>query len=97
MEWGEYRVDVLDPATGLTMRYPFRAGWSWDDENRGLDARPDKAKLALDKTGYKAGDTLKVTVTPPHPGKGVLMVESDRMLVRAGYRRRSRAASSKFR
>ncbi|HVI57686.1 MAG TPA: alpha-2-macroglobulin [Luteimonas sp.] len=80
VEWGEYRVDVLDPATGLTMRYPFHAGWSWNDDNRGLDARPDKVKLALDKTGYKAGDTLKVTVTPPHEGKGVLLVESDKLL-----------------
>lgn len=80
VEWGEYRLDVFDPATGLTTRYPFRAGWSWDDQNRGLDARPDKVKLALDRTGYKAGDTLKVTVTPPHAGKGLLMVENDRML-----------------
>ncbi|MBD9376697.1 alpha-2-macroglobulin [Pseudoxanthomonas sp. PXM04] len=80
VEWGEYRLDVFDPASGLTTRYPFRAGWSWDDQNRGLDARPDKVKLALDKTGYKAGDTLQVTLTPPHPGKGLLMVEADRML-----------------
>ena len=41
----------------------FKAGWSWSDENRGLDARPDKVKLALDKTAYKAGDVLKVTLT----------------------------------
>lgn len=80
VEWGEYRVDVLDPATGLTMRYPFRAGWSWNDDNRGLDARPDKVKLSLDKAGYRAGDKLKVTVTPPHAGKGVLLVESDKLL-----------------
>ena len=80
VEWGEYRLDVFDPATGLTTRYPFRAGWSWNDENRGLDARPDKVKLALDKTGYRAGDTLKVTLTPPHAGKGVLLVESDKLL-----------------
>ncbi|WP_368563698.1 alpha-2-macroglobulin [Pseudoxanthomonas sp. UTMC 1351] len=80
VEWGEYRLDVFDPATGLTTRYPFHAGWSWDDQNRGLDARPDKVKLSLDKTAYKAGDTLKVTVTPPHAGRGLLMVESDRML-----------------
>ncbi|MBN6149328.1 alpha-2-macroglobulin family protein [Xanthomonas sp. AmX2] len=80
VEWGEYRVDVFDPSTGLTARYPFRAGWSWNDDNRGLDARPDKVKLALDKTGYKAGDTMKVTLTPPHAGRGVLMVESDKML-----------------
>ncbi|KRA20600.1 alpha-2-macroglobulin [Lysobacter sp. Root604] len=80
VEWGEYRIDVYDPATQLTSRYPFKAGWSWDDQNRGLDARPDKVKIALDKTAYKAGDTLKVTLTPPHAGKGLLMVESDRML-----------------
>ncbi len=80
VQWGEYRLDVFDPSTGLTARHKFHAGWSWNDENRGLDARPDKVKLALDKTAYKAGDTLQVTVTPPHPGKGLLMVESDRML-----------------
>ncbi|WP_213434922.1 MULTISPECIES: alpha-2-macroglobulin family protein [Lysobacteraceae] len=80
VEWGEYRLEVFDPATKLTTRYPFRAGWSWGDENRGLDARPDKVKLALDKTGYRAGDTLKATLTPPHEGRGLLMVESDHML-----------------
>jgi len=80
VKWGEYRIEVLDPATGLTTRYPFRAGWSWNDDNRGLDARPDKVKLALDKPAYRAGDTLTVTITPPHPGKGLLLVETDRLL-----------------
>ena len=80
VEWGGYRLEVLDPETGLTSRYPFQAGWSWDDQNRGLDARPDKVKLALDKTSYRTGDTLKVTVTPPQPGKGLLLVESDHLL-----------------
>jgi uncharacterized protein YfaS (alpha-2-macroglobulin family) len=80
VEWGEYRVEVLDPLTGLTMRYPFHAGWSWGDDNRGADARPDKVKLALDRTAYKAGDRVRVTVTPPQAGRGVLMVESDRLL-----------------
>lgn len=80
VEWGDYRIDVFDPQTRLTTRYPFTAGWSWNDENRGLDARPDKVKLSLDKTSYRAGDTLEVTLTPPHEGRGLVMVESDRML-----------------
>ena len=80
VEWGDYRVDVYDPETRLTMRYPFQAGWGWDDENRGLDARPDKIKLALDRTAYHAGDTLKLTLTPPHSGQGLVMVETDHML-----------------
>lgn len=80
VEWGNYRIEILDPATGLTTRLPFFAGWSWNDDNRGKEARPDKVKLALDKPSYRAGDTLKVTVTAPHAGPGVLIVESDHLL-----------------
>jgi uncharacterized protein YfaS (alpha-2-macroglobulin family) len=80
VEWGNYRVEILDPSTGLTTRLPFYAGWSWNDDNRGKEARPDKVKLALDKPSYRAGDTLKVTITPPQAGPGVLLVESDHLL-----------------
>ena len=80
VEWGEYRLEIFDPATGLTMKYPFVAGWSWEDQNRGKEARPDKVKLSLDKEHYKTGDTLKVTITPPHDGPGLLLVESDKLL-----------------
>ena len=76
VEWGEYRLQIRDPVTGLTMRYPFTAGWSWNDGNRGVDAAPDKVKIALDKTGYQVGDSVQVTITPPHSGPGVLFVES---------------------
>src|SRR5690606_23311265 len=79
-QWGNYRLEVRDPATRLTTVFPFFAGYSWEDENLGKEARPDKVKLALDKARYRAGDTLKVTVTPPQPGLGVLLVESDHLL-----------------
>ena len=80
VEWGNYRVEVYDPATHLTTVFPFFAGYSWEDENLGKEARPDKVKLQLDKGRYRAGDTMKVTVTPPHDGPGVLLVESDHLL-----------------
>jgi alpha-2-macroglobulin len=80
VEWGGYQLQVFDPQTGLTTTFPFFAGYSWDDENLGKEARPDKVKLALDKARYHAGDTMKVTVTPPHPGPGLLLVESDHLL-----------------
>ena len=80
VDWGNYRVEILDPSTGLTTRLPFFAGWSWNDDNRGKEARPDKVKLALDKPTYRAGDTMKVTVTPPQAGPGLLLVESDHLL-----------------
>jgi uncharacterized protein YfaS (alpha-2-macroglobulin family) len=92
VEWGPYRLEITDPDTGLTSRYAFNAGWSWDDDNRGVDARPDKVKLALDKTAYKAGDVLTVTVTSPHEGPGVLLVESDKLLYRAEIEARNGAS-----
>jgi alpha-2-macroglobulin len=80
VEWGGYRLEVYDPDTRLTTVYPFFAGYSWEDENVGKEARPDKVKLALDKARYRTGDIMKVTVTPPHDGAGVLLVESDHLL-----------------
>ncbi len=80
VEWGSYRVEVYDPATELTTMFPFFAGYSWEDQNLGKEARPDKVKLQLDKARYRAGDTMKVTVTAPHDGPGVLLVESDHLL-----------------
>lgn len=80
VQWGGYQLQVFDPQTKLTTTFPFFAGYSWDDENLGKEARPDKVKLQLDKARYRAGDTMKVTVTPPHEGPGVLLVESDHLL-----------------
>jgi uncharacterized protein YfaS (alpha-2-macroglobulin family) len=76
VEWGPYRVEVTDPETGLTSSLRFWAGYSWQDNTEGGAVRPDQVKLALDKPAYAAGDTAKVTVTPPSGGSGYLMVES---------------------
>lgn len=82
VEWGEYSLEIVDPATGLTMRYPFTAGWSWNDDNQGLDARPDKVKVAFEQSGYSAGDTASISITSPYDGPGVVLVESDHQLYR---------------
>ncbi|WP_268798139.1 alpha-2-macroglobulin family protein [Pseudomonas huanghezhanensis] len=76
VEWGPYRVEVEDPATGLISSVRFWAGYRWQDNAEGGAVRPDQVKLALDKAAYSEGDTVKVTVTPPSPGKGYLLVES---------------------
>jgi uncharacterized protein YfaS (alpha-2-macroglobulin family) len=81
VEWGDYRLDVTDPSTGLVTRLPFVAGWRGDDENQGDAARPDKVKVALDRSGYRAGDTARLTLTPPQPGPGLLLVEAGNRLL----------------
>lgn len=76
VEWGPYRVEVEDPATGMISSLRFWAGYRWQDNTDGGAVRPDQVKLALDKPAYNDGDTATVTVTPPAAGKGYLLIES---------------------
>lgn len=80
VEWGYYRLEVTNPATKLVSSYRFLAGWMQDDN--ALAGRPDRIGLALDKKAYKVGDTIKLKVQPPAPGKGFVTVESDKQLYR---------------
>ncbi|HRQ63342.1 MAG TPA: alpha-2-macroglobulin, partial [Xanthomonadaceae bacterium] len=89
LDWGDYRLEVDDPDSGLTMRLPFRAGWGYSDLNRGDDARPDRVKLALDRDRYRAGEEVDLTITPPYPGPAVLLVESDRLLHSENFQARA--------
>lgn len=79
VEWGPYRLEITDPATGLVTRLAFEAGWGWD-ENRGTEARPDKVKVALDRPAYADGDTIRATITPPHEGPALVLLEGDGLL-----------------
>ncbi|WP_339486748.1 alpha-2-macroglobulin family protein [Pseudomonas sp. EL_65y_Pfl2_R95] len=76
VEWGPYRVEVIDAQTGMLSSMRFWAGYRWQDNADGGAVRPDQVKLALDKPAYADGDTAKVTVTAPAAGKGYLLVES---------------------
>lgn len=70
---GWYRLEV-ENAQGHVSRVRFALGnWSWG--GGGEQARPDKIALTLDKPSYRAGDTARVKVVAPRPGKGLLLVE----------------------
>lgn len=81
VEWGRYRLEASDGQTGLVTRLPFHAGWRGTDSAPGDAPRPDRIAMSLDKAAYRAGDTAVLTLTPPHPGPGLLLVEAgDRLL-----------------
>ena len=80
VEYGSYLLEIRDPHTGSINRFRFRAGWNWSDRYQADSARPDKVKLSLNQPSYRAGDTLKINIVPPHAGEAVLMIESDQML-----------------
>ncbi|ARP95514.1 alpha-2-macroglobulin family protein [Bordetella genomosp. 13] len=77
--WGTYRLEIADPETGQTLRYRFYAGWGAQDAES-VGNRPDRVQMKLSAVPAKRGDTVKLTLTPPHDGQALITVEGDRML-----------------
>jgi uncharacterized protein YfaS (alpha-2-macroglobulin family) len=77
--YGRYRLEISDPDTGQTLRYRFYAGWgAQGDEATGN--RPDRVRMKVEGLPAKPGNTVKLTLTPPHDGHALVTVEGDRML-----------------
>ncbi|MDX7988885.1 alpha-2-macroglobulin family protein [Xenorhabdus sp. 12] len=77
VEWGSYRIEIVNPQNQLVTSLNFWAGYSWQDNTGGTGAvRPDQVKLSLDKPAYKPGDKVKLHMLAPQEGKGYLLVES---------------------
>src|SRR3546814_11506244 len=77
--WGRYRLEIADPQTGQVARYRFYAGWGAQDAEA-VGNRPDRVQMKLEGVPARPGDTVKLTITPPHDGQALVTVEGDRML-----------------
>lgn len=75
--WGRYRIDVSTSDKKILTSYRFRMGWFSDDSSSN---RPNKVQLSLNKDKYRAGDTAKLKILPPHAGNALIIVESDKKL-----------------
>ena len=71
VEWGAYRLEVRDTRSEAASSHRFHAGWGGSAS--GPD-RPDSLRVELDRKEYRAGDTAKLFISPPFPGKLVLVV-----------------------
>jgi alpha-2-macroglobulin len=79
VKWGRYRLEIEDPETKQTLRYGFYAGYGAQDADD-IGNRPDRVQLQLKGAPYKAGDTARLTIKPPHDGEAVVTVEGDKVL-----------------
>lgn len=77
--WGRYRLEIADPQTGQVARYRFYAGWGAQDAEA-VGNRPDRVQMKLEGVPVRPGDTVRLTITPPHDGQALVTVEGDRML-----------------
>lgn len=77
VDYGRYRIEVIDKNNGILTSKRFWAGYSWQDNTNGTDSvRPDQVKLKIDKPAYKLGEKMNVNVQAPTEGSGYLLVES---------------------
>ncbi|HNW79098.1 MAG TPA: alpha-2-macroglobulin family protein, partial [Candidatus Competibacteraceae bacterium] len=76
LDWGRYRLDVLDPASGVASSLRFTVGWF---DKPGDDDTPDQLKVTLDQPRYQIGDTARVFIRAPFAGEVLLNVVGDRL------------------
>lgn len=79
VEWGAYRIEVIDPNNALVSSIRFWAGYSWQEngDTGGGAIRPDQVKMKIDKPAYNAGEKVTVRLDAPVAGKGYLLLESN--------------------
>ncbi|OQX95271.1 hypothetical protein B6I21_06290, partial [candidate division KSB1 bacterium 4572_119] len=82
-EYGQYLVVVRDPISGFSSSISFYAsGWGyspWAMDNA------DRIEFDLDKDSYLPGETAKINVRAPFPGKLLLTVERDKIFDQKVY------------
>ncbi len=65
LPYGSYRLEVMDPKTGIASSHRFHVGW---DGASTTPDRPDMLELTLDKTAYSQGENIQLTVNTPFEG-----------------------------
>ncbi|MGR0482941.1 MAG: alpha-2-macroglobulin family protein [Candidatus Electronema sp. V4] len=68
--WGQYRLELLNKDKVLVTTLRFTAG----EQLVGESETPDSVKVVLDRSGYKVGETAKLTVTAPYQGQASLVL-----------------------
>lgn len=77
VDWGSFRLEVVNEDNKLVSSLQFWAGYSWQDNAGGNGAvRPDQVKLSLNKPAYLPGEKAKVRIESPKAGKGYVLLES---------------------
>jgi uncharacterized protein YfaS (alpha-2-macroglobulin family) len=77
VQWGNFRLEVYDPVTGVASSMRFHAGWS---AKPGSGESPDRLQVISDKEKYQAGETAQIQLRAPFAGEALVTVATDRVL-----------------
>ncbi|MEC9345827.1 MAG: alpha-2-macroglobulin [Pseudomonadota bacterium] len=74
-DWGHYRIEAVDRASGAASSLRFMAGW-WGAAPGDEDPAPELVALGLPPGEHRAGDEVELRVEPPFTG-GVQVTVAD--------------------
>ena len=75
LDFGRYRIEVLEDGGMAATSVRFRAGWVSSDN----PDVPDQVDVSADRKAYAPGDTARIHIAPPFAGEATLLVLSDRV------------------
>ncbi len=77
-EYGEYRIQLEDIVTGATTELKVEtSGWGSAPSSM---KNPGLLEMTLDKQTYQPGETAKLQIKAPFPGKLLLTIEREKIL-----------------
>lgn len=77
-EYGEYRVHLTDTSTGAVTELSLKTS-GWGSSALSME-NPSLLEMTLDKQTYQTGETAKLNIKAPFPGKLLLTIEREKIL-----------------
>ena len=77
VQWGNFRLEVYDPESGVASSLRFHAGWS---AKPGSGQSPDRLQVVANKASYQPGETAEVMLRAPFAGEALVSIATDRVL-----------------
>lgn len=75
VEWGEYRLEVVDPRNGqVATSVSFNAGWAGTAASADT---PDVLTVSLAKEAYAPGESAQLRIEPRYAGRALVAVMTD--------------------
>jgi uncharacterized protein YfaS (alpha-2-macroglobulin family) len=78
LPWGDYRLELSDPASGA--RTVIRQSAGWGDNAKPDEDPPDAARVAVGNGPYAPGDTVRLHVQAPFAGEVEVAVATDHVI-----------------
>ena len=75
LDFGRYRLEVLEKGGLAASSVHFRAGWVASDS----PDTPDKVDVSTDKQNYRPGESVKLHIAAPFAGHATLLALTDRV------------------